>query len=239
MGWFGLPRPSIALDACPCLRQAGPKPRTVRVEYSNAMHHVMDRRNRLHPSERPVQTASLEATPGEITMHRNDAHFLLAVNFRHPILVALLLVVALLCVGCRPKHAPPVFITDGTIVLLRCGITNAAVIVTKQSGSPEVVDYAWFLRSDGKTTFGATNSTMAKGTVSGARSIAFGPFNIDWSSAGTSGGYVYYPHGFLWLWTPWGKHYPIRLPGGPSMAVATERNIAKINASDPRWRFKR
>ena len=39
-------------------------PRTLRVEYPGAIHHVMDRGSRLRASERPVQAATLEATPG-------------------------------------------------------------------------------------------------------------------------------------------------------------------------------
>ena len=118
-------------------------------------------------------------------------------------------------------------------------MTNAAVVVTKQSMSPEVVDYNWFLRSDGATTFEATNPAVASGTAKGAKSIAFGPFKIDWSSAGTAGGYVYYPEGVRWLRAPWGIYYAIPTLRGASMAVTTERQMAKIDAKDPRWKFKR
>jgi hypothetical protein len=150
-----------------------------------------------------------------------------------------LLIVALLYAGCRLKHAPAAFISDGSIVLLKSGVTNAAFVVTKQRVSPEVVDFTWFLRSDGATTFGATNPAVATGTVRGAKSIAFGPFNIDWSTAGTAGGYLYYPEGVRWLRAPWGKYYPIPDLGAPSMAVTTERDVAKINANDARRKFKR
>ena len=118
-------------------------------------------------------------------------------------------------------------------------MTNAAVVVTKQSMSPEVVDYEWFLRSDGATTFEATNPLVGSGPAKGAKNIAFGAFKIGWSSAGTAGGYVYYPERVRWLRTPWGTYFPIPTLRGVSMAITTERQMAKIDAKDPRWKFKR
>jgi len=38
--------PPIALDGWRCTRQAGPMPRTMRVEYPGAIYHVMDRGDR-------------------------------------------------------------------------------------------------------------------------------------------------------------------------------------------------
>jgi len=122
---------------------------------------------------------------------------------------------------------------------LRSGVTNAAFVVTKQGGSPEVVDYTCYLRSDGKTTFESNNSTSVIGSVKGAKSVAFGPFNIDWSSAGSEGGWLYYPAGFRSVRMPWGKYYTFTIPGGPSMAVTTERDITKVDAKDPRWELKK
>lgn len=80
---------------------------------------------------------------------------------------------------------------------------------------------------------------IAPPLTKGAKSIAFGPFKIDWSSAGTTGGYVYYPEGVRWLRSPWGVYYPIPTLGGASMAVTTERQMPKIDAKDRRWKFKR
>src|SRR4051794_9437530 len=146
-------------------------------------------------------------------------------NPSRSLLLVPVLAVTLLCEGCRPKHAPPAFISDGAILLLRSGVTNAAVVVTKQSMFPEVVDYTWFLRSDGAATFEATNQAVASGSAKGAKSITFGSFNIEWSSAGTAGGYVYYPETVHSLRAPWGQYYRIPTLGGPSMAVTTERHM--------------
>src|SRR5436190_5945000 len=101
-------------------------------------------------------------------------------NGNRSCVLVFLLFVPTLVGGCRPKHAPPARVSDGTVVLLRSGITNAAFVVTKQSKWPEAVGYTWYLRSDGKTTFESNNPAIVTGTVTGANSVAFGPFNIDW-----------------------------------------------------------
>lgn len=149
-----------------------------------------------------------------------------------------LLAIPMVVAGCRPT--PAARITDGTIVLLRNGRTNAAFVVTKQSLFPEVVDFSWFLRCDGKSTFDSKNPALASGIVTGATSITFGPFNIQWSSAGI-GGYVYYPSQY--------RYPPVKLPllgyrtlpcsGSPWMAVITERDLSKVDAKDSRWSFQR
>ena len=152
---------------------------------------------------------------------------------------AAILFAFLMFTGCRPKYTPAASISDGTIVLLKSGSTNAAFVVTRQSMSPEVVDYTWFLRSDGKSTFDVWDPACSHGAVSNATGVAFGPFNIQWSTAGTAGGYVYYPSPYRWIRMPWGKYWAIKTFGGPSMAVTTERNLAKVDAEDPRWKFHR
>ena len=68
---------------------------------------------------------------------------------------AAVLFALLVFTGCHPKSTPAVSISEGTIVLLKSGITNAAFVVTKQSMFPEVLDYTWFFRCDGKSTFDA------------------------------------------------------------------------------------
>ena len=150
-----------------------------------------------------------------------------------------LLAIPVLVAGCKPT--PAARISDGTIVLLRSGTTNAAFVVSKQSGIPEVVDFTWFLRCDGKSTFNPKSPALASGIVTGATSIAFGPFNIQWSSAGSQGGYVYYPSQY--------RYPPVKLPslgyrtrpsfGSPWMAVITERDLSKVDAKDSRWSFQR
>ena len=122
------------------------------------------------------------------------------------------LVVTLFCGGCRPKHAPPAFIGDGIILLLRSGVTNAAVVVAKQSMSPEVVDYNWFLRSDGGTTFEATNPAVASGTVPdlAKTSDAAGIVCSDW-------------FGFIWDETPPQSHRQ-RTPRGRTEDRRKHRN---------------
>jgi hypothetical protein len=161
------------------------------------------------------------------------------VNQIRQFLPAVLLSALLVFTGCRPKSVPAASISDGTIVLLKSGITNAAFVVTRQSGSPEVVDYTWISRCDGKTTFDPKDTACQTGAVSSAKSIVFGSFDIQWSSAGSSGGYVYYPSRYRLFKMPWGEYRGYKILGGPEMAVTTEPDLAKINANDPRWKFQR
>ena len=149
-----------------------------------------------------------------------------------------LLLAPLLFTGCRPK-ANYDRISDGTIVLLKSGITNAAFVVTHQRMNPEVVDYTWIYRSDGKTTFGPKDTACRTGSVKSATSIAFGSFDIGWSSAGSVGGYVYYPGRYHVFKMPWGEYRGYQIPGGPEMALTTEHDMAKIDANDPRWKYKK
>ena len=154
--------------------------------------------------------------------------------------VPVLLLFALLAFsGCRYKSPAAVRIANGTIVLLKCGITNAAFVVTRQSLDPEVVDYTWIFRCDGKTTFDPKDATCRTGSVTGAKSIAFASFDIQWSSAGTAGGYVYYPSQYRLFKMPWGGYRGYKILGSPEMAVTTEYDLARIDADDPRWKYKR
>ena len=156
-------------------------------------------------------------------------------------LAALLL--ALFLFGGRRQKAPPaVAISDGTVVLLKSGITNAAFVVTNQSLSPEVLNYTWFFRTDGRGTFDVKDPACVHGVVTNAKGIAFGPFNIGWSYAGGASGYVYYPSRDRWIKKPWGGYWGYQLPkelGGPVMAVTFERDLTKVDANDKRWKFER
>jgi hypothetical protein len=146
---------------------------------------------------------------------------------------------ALIFTGCRPKSTPAALVSDGTILLLKNGATNAAVVITRQKSESEAVDYQWILRCDGKSTFDPKDTACVTGYVSSAKSIAFGSFDIAWSIAGSSGGYVYYPSAVRYIKMPWGKYWSYKTIGGQELAVTTERNLAKIDANDPRWKYKR
>lgn len=133
--------------------------------------------------------------------------------------------------------APPTQIISGSIILLRNGQTNAAVIIRNQSIFPERVDYLWYLRSDGKTTFPANDPNVLTGSVKGATSISVGSLNVNWSIAGVDTGWIYYPSHNWSMKMPWGKYWSLNLPFGPSIALTTEHDIAKIDAKDTRWKF--
>jgi hypothetical protein len=89
-----------------------------------------------------------------------------------------------------------------------------------------------------KPTFDAKDPACASGVVSNATSIALGPFDIQWSIAGDDVGYVYYPTPYRCVKMPWGKYVSYQVFGGLKMAMITERDLAKVDAKDPRWNFQ-
>lgn len=143
-------------------------------------------------------------------------------------------------IGFRDKSqlGGSVTIRDRTIVLLKKGETSGAFILTRESRSPEVVDYKWFLRNDGKSTFDTNDPNCSSGIVKNATGITFGPFKIQWSSNGGWEGYLYYPLPYWWVKMPWGKYWGMRNFHSPSMAITTETNLSEVDANDPRWKFK-
>ncbi len=151
------------------------------------------------------------------------------------ILLTATAVISLLLGGCRPKLESCGPLNDGAIVLLRTGGTRGAFILAHQTQSPELTDYQWFLRSDGKGTFDPGDPAVKTGMVTRATDVRFGPFTVDWSTAGNGRGYVYYP---------WGRGLVlmgrlISMPGGPMLALTSETNITKVDANSKQWAFRR
>ena len=138
----------------------------------------------------------------------------------------------------RAAVAQPGEVANGAIILLKDGCTNAAIVIENQSADPETVDYTWYLRSDGGTTFETNNPKVMTGGVKGAGSVSFGSFNVEWSTAGNNTGWIYYPsrHRSLKLW---GSYWSFDSPDGALIAVTTERDITKVDAKDTRWKFMR
>ena len=137
-------------------------------------------------------------------------------------------------VGCRPPASSSVPVLAGQIVLVRQGSTVGAFFTTNGTSSPDLTDYTWFLRSDGKTTFSPKDAAVITGSVTRTPSIAFGPFRMDWSSGGGMSGYIYYPSSFWWFTK--GKGIP--MPSTLKMAFTSETNITAIDASDRKWHFR-
>ena len=154
--------------------------------------------------------------------------------------------------GRKPASAAA-FIPDGSVILLRSGTTNAAVVVTRQGagarwdgtrlqivGPEGTLDYTWFLRADGKTTFHQPDPGITTGSVTGAPRIVCGPFIVDWSTAGSDGGFVYHPA------NPYPRFVKLPLIGyvdvpftGTEMALIDYQEITNVDAGDPRWKWRR
>ncbi len=140
---------------------------------------------------------------------------------------------------CRPSNTGPELIACNNVILLRMGGTNGAFLLTRQSVSPEVIDYTWFLRADGKSTFNTNDSGVSSGRVSNATFVAFGPFKIDWSTAGDDAGYLYYPNRYRRYRMPGGRYISVPILNGTMMAVTDERKIEAVDVHNRKWKFKR
>jgi hypothetical protein len=157
------------------------------------------------------------------------------------LLITSLAVVVLVCAvsmvarGFCPQsmafHRP---VADGSIVILKQGSTVGAFILENQTQSPELTDYRWFLRSDGKTTFDPKDSAVLTGVVRSASDIKFGPFKVEWSTAGNGLGYVYYPIDYISVF-----HHVIQTRGSFEMAIPSARDIKDIDASSEKLAFRR
>jgi hypothetical protein len=150
------------------------------------------------------------------------------------------------CTGCErtPGSLPQAYpkpINNGTLVLVRQSNEFGAFILMNQefvratnpvtgrtTGRTERMDYAWFLRKDGKGLLSPTDPAVTSGVVTGATRIAFGGFLIGWSGSGRGTGWVYY------------AETPFISTGQPSfeMCPTTETNLSGIDGSDPKWSFR-
>lgn len=140
---------------------------------------------------------------------------------------------AVFAVACKPvgngqSSANESPVPDGNIVLVMRGKEVGAFIPNNQKASPEVTDYTWYYRADGKGTFSTNDPGVTAGTVSNATSIAFSTFAVDWSINANGRGWVYFSRG------------PTELGKTPDfvMCVTGETNIAAVNAKDRKWKYR-
>jgi hypothetical protein len=127
-------------------------------------------------------------------------------------------------------------VRDGAVVLVKKGNCYGAFIPRGQHVRPEGLAFGWYYRTDGKGVFTAMASTavrsgrgsgiVVKGEV--GQFIRFGPFSVPWSAHGDGEGYLYY------------QHYEGEkvAPGDQMLCVTNETDIAKIDATDPKWVYK-
>jgi len=120
-------------------------------------------------------------------------------------------------------------VIDGQIVLLKRANEVAAFIPSHQRMTPEVTDYVWFYRSDGKGHLSPEDSVVVTGVVSNATKISFATFSIDWSINADSKGWVYFSA------APLQKRSKVT---DYAMCVTTETNLAAIDANDRRWKYR-
>jgi hypothetical protein len=130
--------------------------------------------------------------------------------------------------GMSSAIQPPV--SDGDIVLVQKGRAIAAVVLTKQTASPEQVSYRWYYRTDGGGTFRANEAGKYRsGHATDADGFRFGPFAVPWSVHTDGSGYLYY------------TRHPGSLARSDDLRICAthERDLEKINALDRKWVFKR
>ena len=119
-------------------------------------------------------------------------------------------------------------VKDGTIVLVKRAAEIAAIVVRRQTSSPERVTFDWAYRNDGGTVLDPADPAVATGTVVGAAAFDFRGIRVDWSIAGDAAGWIYYPRGV-------GDE--VR-PGDLRLCVTNVTELSGLDAADPRWVFR-
>ena len=147
-------------------------------------------------------------------------------------------IAALAASGCKdPRRsqssANEAPVPDGHVVLLKRKNEVAAFILKNQKLSPEETDFVWYFRTDGKGTFAAGDPAVSTGVVTNATKISFATFSVGWSihtaGRGMAGsGWIYFPNG----------QYEFLKAADYAMCLTTETNLAGINATDRRWKYR-
>lgn len=125
--------------------------------------------------------------------------------------------------GYRDKSA--VTVRDGQVVLVQKGRTLGAFVTEANNGN--AVRYRWYYRSDGKGELDPRDENVTTGTSTAIRqdnrspSIAFGPFQIEWTRASSH-----------WGWILYDRKSTMRL------CITNERHLRGLDALDPTWRYK-
>jgi hypothetical protein len=140
---------------------------------------------------------------------------------------------AVASLGCRDlsngqSSANETPVADGQVVLVKNGKEVGAFILRNQQFNPEVTDYQWYLRNDGKGTFHEDDAAVTNGVVTSATKISFGTFAIEWSGHSNRSGWVYFSK-------PPGD---FKTAAKFEMCVTTETNVTAVNAHDSRWRYR-
>jgi hypothetical protein len=77
-------------------------------------------------------------------------------------------------------------VEEGDIVLIKKGNSYAGLIIKKQSGSSEQMQFDWFYRTDGSGKIFANDAAVQRGSgiakePTSRSNIHFGPFDLQWS----------------------------------------------------------
>jgi hypothetical protein len=104
----------------------------------------------------------------------------------------------------------------------------AAFVLKNQKHFPEKTDFAWYYRTDGKGTFAKGDPAVSTGVVTNVGGISFATFSVGWSINRDGWGWVYFPNG----------QYEFFKAADYAMCVTTETNLARVNATDRRWKYR-
>jgi hypothetical protein len=86
-------------------------------------------------------------------------------------------------------------VADGRVVLLKRNKEVAAFIMKNQRLSPELTDFYWCYRNDGKGTFPPADPALSSGFVSNTSRVAFATFSVPWSINSNGMGWLYFSKG--------------------------------------------
>lgn len=119
-------------------------------------------------------------------------------------------------------------VKDGQIVMVRRGNELGAFTLSNQRHKPDLTDYSWYYRSDGKGYLSDDDPAVTTGFVSNATAVSFMSFSVDWSYNTRGKGWVYF------------SALPTDLKSKTDyeMCVTTETNISTIDGFHRRWKYR-
>ena len=140
----------------------------------------------------------------------------------------------MLVAGCNDpgrgqSSAHEIGVGDGQIVLVRRGKEVGAFILRNQQLSPEVTDYTWYYRADGRGALVPADGAVSSGTVTNATTISFRTFSVQWSINSEHRGWVYYSKSGV---------QPAK-KSDFEMCITTETNLANVgDANSRKWKYR-
>ncbi len=119
-------------------------------------------------------------------------------------------------------------VRDGRVILVRNARAVGAFALRGQAMTPERTSVQWAFREDGAASLDRLNGAVESGSTEGVKVIAFGPFRVRWSGAGSGRGWLYYPRSV-------GEEFPA---DETRVCVTDATSLAEVDPFDEKWVYR-